>query len=300
MSALVLAGVAIHQDEEGRFCLNDFHRAAGGEKRHAPNEWMRNEQAKELIVELSKPGIPGLGKAGIPALDDDPTPEMEFVPVNVRRGGAAPGTYVCKELVYAYAMWISPKFHLQVIRTFDAVATAQRQAAGAEFAQGAFKEFQVTRLELVKTVTDMTEHSLKLAGLMGFEGNQGRFYADKVVRKQIGIGPLELLCLDALPSSNDEPACTAQQLGKRFGLSAQQFNKLLHTCGLQEPVPKGQGDLRWRPTEKGKPHAQIKDTFREHNSGAPVPQLRWKASVLDEVRRVSAELNLLLHPVANG
>lgn len=279
MNALVLAGVAIHQDEEGRFSLNDFHRAAGGEVRHKPGNWLQGQQAQELVGVLTDDGIPALRAV---------------------RGGRNQGTYVCKELVYAYAMWISPKFHLQVIRTFDAVATGQRQAATAEFAQGAFKEFQVTQLELVQTVTDMTEHSLKLASLMGFEGNQGRFYADKIVRKQIGIGPLELLGIDALPSSNDEVSYTAQQLGKRFGVSAQQFNKLLHKCGLQDPVPPGQGDLRWLPTEKGKPHAQIRDTFREHSSGAPVTQLRWRESVLDELRRASAELNLLMRPVANG
>ncbi len=103
---IIVANTEIRQDNEGRYCLNDLHRAAGGEKRHAPNEWLRNRQTVELIDELTKPGIPG-------------TEQLQ--PLSSFHGGSTPGTFVCKELVYAYAMWISPKFHLQVIRAYDAM-----------------------------------------------------------------------------------------------------------------------------------------------------------------------------------
>lgn len=99
MNVLIIGTNAIRQDSEGRYCLNDLHRASGGENRHRPSLWAENYQTRALVVELE-------AEAGIPAL------------VSIH-GGLASGTFVCKELVYAYAMWISPAFQLRVIRAFD-------------------------------------------------------------------------------------------------------------------------------------------------------------------------------------
>lgn len=99
---LTVCGVAIKQDAEGRYCLNDLHKAAGGERRHDTREFLDRDSTQELVQELAS--------------------EMTDFPVNKTRGRFG-GTFVVKELVYAYAMWISPKFHLEVIRSYDRLAT---------------------------------------------------------------------------------------------------------------------------------------------------------------------------------
>jgi len=103
----MLGKIAVRQ-HDGLYSLNDLHHAAGRESKHKPSEWLRNSQTQELVQEI--------GKAGIPALA-------------VQRGGTAPGTYACRELVIAYAAWISPAFHLKVLRTFLAATTPQQPAA---------------------------------------------------------------------------------------------------------------------------------------------------------------------------
>lgn len=112
---LMIDGVSVRRDIFGRYCLNDLHRAAGAQDKHKPAFWLRNEQTEQLISELQN--------------SNSETPD----PVSVIRGGKEQGSYVCKELVYSYAMWISPQFSLRVIRTFDAAvnqpATLQSQAA---------------------------------------------------------------------------------------------------------------------------------------------------------------------------
>lgn len=92
MFAGSLSDTSIKQDEQGRYCLNDLHKASGGEKKHRPSLWLANAQSKELVDEITR--------AGNTALEQNQ-------PLNVVHGGNKQGTYVCKELVYAYAMWIS-------------------------------------------------------------------------------------------------------------------------------------------------------------------------------------------------
>lgn len=100
---LAIDGMTIRTDEQGRFCLNDLHKASGAEGKNRPSIWLANQQTKDLIGEIEK--------AGIPAFDSK----------------QQVGTFVVKELVYSYAMWISPAFNLKVIRTFDAVVTGRIQ-----------------------------------------------------------------------------------------------------------------------------------------------------------------------------
>lgn len=102
MRSITILETGIRQDAQGRFCLNDLHRAAGGLAKHKPSEWLRNRQTQELAQEISRAGIPAL------------------VSIN---GGTRQGTYGSRELVIAYAAWISPAFHVKVLQVFLAATT---------------------------------------------------------------------------------------------------------------------------------------------------------------------------------
>lgn len=94
----------IRRDAEGRYCLNDLHRAAGGEKKHEPHRFMILDSTKALAAAISN----------TPKSGDCSTSS----PIDLSRGRYG-GTYVHKMLALDYAAWVSPEFKLAVYTAFE-------------------------------------------------------------------------------------------------------------------------------------------------------------------------------------
>ncbi|TDK26176.1 DNA-binding protein [Luteimonas aestuarii] len=144
MSSLIIADTPIRRDADGRYSLNDLHRASGGLPKHRPSVWLANQQVQDLVeaVELEA-GIPAVAKV---------------------RGGTRAGTFASAELAIAFAAWIDTHFHLRVLRTFLQV---QREArAAAQLAplddpaalRGLLLEHTEREIELKQKLEEQTAH----------------------------------------------------------------------------------------------------------------------------------------------
>ena len=109
---LVINDTKINTDGSGRFSLNDLHRAAGSNVKHLPAKFYRSHGFSEEVDFL-------MSRCG------------QFEPI-VKKQGKFGGTWVCKELVYSYAMWINPEFKMKVIQTFDQVMKSSNPPATME------------------------------------------------------------------------------------------------------------------------------------------------------------------------
>lgn len=132
--ALIIGSTSVRQVGD-LFSLNDLHRASGGELRHRPVEFIRLEQTQELIGELQKGGDP-----------------HHFLNTVKGRNG---GTYACRELIIAYAAWISAAFHLQVIRVFLAQAAPGARSGQMDLDYDRISPAQAQDLrEIVQAIVD--------------------------------------------------------------------------------------------------------------------------------------------------
>ena len=261
MNEIIVADVAIRRDQDGRYCVNDLHRASGGEKRHGPSYWLAIVQTKELIAELETTGKP-------------------VVILEGRRGG----TFVCKELVYAYAMWISAAFNLKVIRTFDAIATGASSAPTAE-----------------PLPSPVAKLSVDLCFAQAFFGTFKVAESSKVaIFRQIGesyganTSYLPRLVVDEAPGlpGSSAPTAPLTDLLKARGarVSAREFNLLVALAGYLEQHTRKTTSKRFADRGGVKPFWSITPRGLEFGKNMVAPESpretvpHWYIHKFDELR----------------
>ena len=118
---ITIGNITINQSENGLYLLTDLWKASGALKKDQPNKWLNLIDTQRYTSYLG-------------TKTESEKKSSYFLTIN---GGDTKkqGTYVCKQLVYSYAMWISPAFHDLVITTFDDLlnATTAEQVLSVKF-----------------------------------------------------------------------------------------------------------------------------------------------------------------------
>nr|WP_230684178.1 KilA-N domain-containing protein [Enterobacter ludwigii] len=135
---VLINGVKVRVDSEGRYNLNDLHESAteGGKASESqrPGAFLQSAQVRRFVDELS-----------------DAT---KIASVKTIKGGKDQGTWGMELVAIRYAAWIEPKFEIQVYNTF---AEAKRQKAMARV------DRNTARLEY-RPMTDAIKHEREAQG----------------------------------------------------------------------------------------------------------------------------------------
>ena len=169
---------------DGLYSLNDLHKASGNENKHRPSLFMANAQTKDLINELNS-------EAGI-------TASLNKRSVKTIKGGDTnlQGTYVCRELVYSYAMWISAKFHLMVIRAFDAMYAPSVEHAELPVPP---KNLHLALTKAIKTIGKGNRQNYSALYTRVYEKFQVNSYNAKPLLSLLKVWKVNLLAVIKLP-----------------------------------------------------------------------------------------------------
>lgn len=107
---IVMFNQEIRRDKEGRYCLNDLHKAAIASgldvERKNPSDFFRTDTAKIFVKSLECMN------------------ETTYSPIETKEGRNG-GSFACKELLYAYAMWLDKPIFLKIVKAIDDLSIIQ-------------------------------------------------------------------------------------------------------------------------------------------------------------------------------
>lgn len=227
-------GKTVVKMRDGLYCLNDLHKASGGEKKNGPSYFMDLENTSSMIFELMKS-------------------DTEITVSNIamkNKNGPYKGTYVCKELVYSYAMWISPAFNLAVIRAYDSLVNGRINEVKRLASRNTAKleaPFMTSAVKFVRDAAGKKSSHFHYSNEFNLINQIALGMTAKQYRSENGIADnqhirdtltvLEIACIEHLQRANT----TMIELGMDYQKRKCQLSKLYaqrHARGLIEEVKK--------------------------------------------------------------
>ncbi len=113
---ITVFGTNIRKDVDGRFSLNDLHKAAMAKghatESHAPSKFLRNDGVQAFIAEVDSKNN---------SLESD---GQKRASVKSTKGGKNQGSFACELVALRYAGWISSSVEVEVYQTFQKVIHA--------------------------------------------------------------------------------------------------------------------------------------------------------------------------------
>lgn len=117
-SATIIESISIRRDPQGRYSLNDLHRAAmmagKATESQRPGNFLKADTVQAFIDAYDAEESDATKIASVDA--------KKIASVHSVKGGKNQGTYAAELIAIRYAAWIDPSFEVKVYRTFQRAA----------------------------------------------------------------------------------------------------------------------------------------------------------------------------------
>ena len=196
-SIMKIDNLKIKMDAEGRYCLNDLHKAA---------------MASNKAVSSQRPGN-FLKSSSINSFVQTLTDATKIASVVTIKGGREQGTYADELVAIRYAAWIDPVFEIKVYESFQqskksqielAQHQQQREKARLEsrFMNDAIKYSRTDKGQEVKHYHFSNEYDLINRIALGMSAKQFRVAHGLAANESIRdyLSPMEMACITHLQS----------------------------------------------------------------------------------------------------
>lgn len=125
-SATIIESIPIRRDAQGRYSLNDLHRAAmmagKATESQRPGEFLRSDGVRRFIAAFDARSTDMQNCTSTDAGKAASVDARKIASVNSVKGGKNQGTYAAELVAIRYAAWIDADFEVGVYLTFQAAA----------------------------------------------------------------------------------------------------------------------------------------------------------------------------------